>query len=66
MTGTIKTLHANGFGFIHADADGLEYFFHHTCCSTLFELLEEGQKVVFDSAPSNGKGPRADHVAAVA
>jgi CspA family cold shock protein len=61
--GTIKRITDKGFGFI-ATADGMEYFFHHSACtSTPFDQLREGQSVSF-TVGQGPKGPRAENVQA--
>jgi CspA family cold shock protein len=59
--GTIKRITDKGFGFI-ATADGTEYFFHQSACtSTRFDDLREGQAVAF-TVGQGPKGPRAENV----
>ena len=59
--GTIKRITDKGFGFI-ATAEGKEYFFHQSACSsTPFDDLREGQSVSF-TVGSGPKGPRAENV----
>jgi cold shock protein len=62
QNGTIKRLVSDkGFGFILA-ADGNEYFFHSSACSSApFDELREGQAVIFD-AGNGPKGPRGENV----
>ena len=60
-SGTIKRLTEKGFGFIAA-ADGTEYFFHRSSCtSTPFDSLREGDNVTF-TIGQGPKGPRAENV----
>ena len=60
-TGTIKRITDKGFGFIAA-ADGTEYFFHQTACtSTPFDSMREGEQVSF-TVGQGPKGPRAENV----
>ena len=64
MRGTVKRhLEQKGFGFI-SDAQGVEYFFHHTACNRgEFNTLKEGDKVEFTvSETPSQKGPRAEDV----
>lgn len=64
MTGTIKTRHENGFGFI-SGGDGKDYFFHRTSleADAMFDLLAVGDEVEFDAvSPAPSKGPRARDV----
>jgi cold shock CspA family protein len=59
LTGSVRSLHEKGFGFIVAD-DGTEYFFHRSSCDA-FDLLARGTAVRF--TPTDGpKGPRAEGV----
>ena len=63
-TGTIsKIIVDKGFGFIRADGESGERFFHRSAVrgSAMFEMLREGQQVVFD-ATQGDKGPRAENV----
>jgi len=61
MNGTIKRITDKGFGFI-ATAEGKEYFFHRSACSsTPFDDLREGQTVSFTEG-QGPKGPRAENV----
>jgi len=64
INGTIKRLVSDkGFGFVGA-ADGSEYFFHRSACSTVrFEELQEGQTVKFTKG-QGPKGPRAENIQA--
>ena len=60
-TGTIKRITDKGFGFIAA-ADGTEYFFHQSACtSTPFDSMREGEQVTF-TVGQGPKGPRAENV----
>jgi CspA family cold shock protein len=60
-SGTIKRLTDKGFGFIAA-ADGTEYFFHQSACtSTAFDSMREGENVTF-TIGQGPKGPRAENV----
>jgi len=60
-TGTIKRITDKGFGFIAA-ADGTEYFFHRSACtSTPFDSMREGDNVTF-TIGQGPKGPRAENV----
>ncbi len=60
-TGTIKRLTDRGFGFI-ATPDGVEYFFHHSACTTRpFDSMHEGDSVTF-TLGRGPKGPRAENV----
>ena len=61
--GTIKRLVTDkGFGFVAADGEETEYFFHQSACNGCsIDELREGQAVTFD--PGQGpKGPRAENV----
>ena len=51
MTGTIKTLKENGFGFISAEAlNGKDIFFHgNALVGVAFNDLREGDKVTFET-----------------
>jgi CspA family cold shock protein len=61
--GTIKRITDKGFGFIAA-ADGTEYFFHQSACtSTPFDSLRLGEGVTF-TVGQGPKGPRAENVKA--
>ena len=51
-----------GFGFIVADGEEGEYFFHSTAVTGEFEDLAPGDKVTF-SKVTTGKGKRAVGVA---
>ncbi|HEV3124592.1 MAG TPA: cold shock domain-containing protein [Candidatus Dormibacteraeota bacterium] len=64
MNGTIKKIASDrGFGFLAADEDGKEYFFHRSGLDSAvnFESLGVGEKVSFDVEPSD-RGPRATRV----
>lgn len=57
----LKRITDRGFGFI-ATADGAEYFFHQSACtSTPFDSLREGETVTF-TLGQGPKGPRAENV----
>ena len=73
MTGVIKRLVTDhetgkpkGFGFIRADGEPTEYFFHHSSLEQTtrrWEELREGDRVAFSPiAGPVGKGPRAIEV----
>jgi CspA family cold shock protein len=65
-TGTVKKVVSDrGFGFITADDDGKDYFFHRDGLvrSLDFDRLGGGEKVSFD-VESSPRGPRAVKVAA--
>lgn len=62
----IRIVEEKGFGFIRAEATGLEYFFHRTGYNgdwgKLSRKVERGQvSVQFVETPSP-KGPRAENV----
>jgi len=58
----VRILADKGFGFIKADEDGKEYFFHHSSCyGGTFADLTVGARVTFEETDS-GKGPRAEMV----
>lgn len=63
MDGQIKKVFPDkGFGFIRALNGKQEYFFHRSAVrGTLFESLNENDKVTFDVSDGQ-KGPRADNV----
>lgn len=62
MTGKVKThMVDKGYGFIKADEDGSEYFFHISNCESNFTELKPGRRVQFESVPS-AKGKRAENV----
>lgn len=62
MTGTIKTLKENGFGFIAAEGQAKEVFFHSSALvDVAFEDLRQGDLVSFDTESSD-RGPRAINV----
>ena len=65
-TGTVKRLVSEkGFGFIVANDNAAEYFFHSSACaSEPFDSLREGQNVTFDVG-LGPKGPRAENVRVV-
>jgi CspA family cold shock protein len=63
MNGRIARLVVEkGFGFVRGDDDSVERFFHRSAVvGQPFELLQEGQPVVFEEEQS-AKGPRARRV----
>lgn len=62
MTGTIKTLTDKGFGFISAEGQEKEIFFHSSALvDVTFDALHQGDMVSFDTESSE-KGPRAINV----
>ncbi len=62
MTGTIKTLTDKGFGFITAEGEEKEIFFHSTALvGVTYDELNEGDTVSFETEDSD-KGPRAVNV----
>lgn len=66
MTGTIKTLNERGFGFIAAEGQAKEIFFHSSSLvDVTFEELRQGDMVSFDTESSD-RGPRAINVARAA
>lgn len=65
MFGTIRKLVTDkGFGFIKAEGDGGEYFFHHSGCvpEVNFNSLREGDRVQFAEDEPGPKGDRAKDV----
>jgi CspA family cold shock protein len=57
-SGTIKRITDKGFGFIAA-ADGTEYFFHRSACtSTPFDSMREGDNVY--DRPGSERSPRRE------
>ena len=63
-TGTVKKVVSDrGFGFITADDDGREYFFHLSAIAPPleFERIAGGDKVKFE-IENDPKGPRARNV----
>lgn len=49
MTGTIKTLKEQGFGFIAREGEAKDLFFHSKdCVGVKFEELKEGDTVSFE------------------
>ena len=63
-TGTVKKVVSDrGFGFITADDDGREYFFHRSAIAPPleFERIAGGDKVKFE-IENDPKGPRARNV----
>jgi len=62
MTGTIKTLTEKGFGFISAEGQEKEIFFHSSALvGVSYDQLAVGNSVSFDTEDSD-KGPRAVNV----
>lgn len=62
MTGTIKTLTDKGFGFISAEGQEKEIFFHSSALvGVTYDQLAVGNTVSFDTEDSP-KGPRAVNV----
>ena len=62
MTGTFKTLTDKGFGFITAEGEEKEIFFHSTALvGVTYDELNEGDTVSFETEDSD-KGPRAVNV----
>lgn len=62
MTGTIKTLTDKGFGFITAEDQDKEIFFHSSSLvDVTFDELATGDTVEFETEESD-KGPRAASV----
>lgn len=62
MTGTIKTLTDKGFGFITAEGQEKELFFHSSALvGVTFDELRQGDTVSFETEASE-KGPRAVNV----
>ena len=62
MNGEIKTLTDRGFGFIAAEGQDKEVFFHSSALvGVSFNELQTGDKVSFDIEQSD-KGPRAVNV----
>ncbi len=63
MTGIIKRINSEkGFGFITPDGGDKDVFFHSSALvGVSFAELREGEKVSFDTEPSE-KGPRAANV----
>lgn len=63
MTGTIKTLKEQGFGFIARDGEAKDLFFHSNDLSGVrFDELKVGDAVTFDVVDTP-KGPSAKNVA---
>jgi CspA family cold shock protein len=51
-TGTIKSLRDRGFGFITPEGGNEDLFFHHSAVTNGgFEMMQEGEKVTFDTEP---------------
>lgn len=62
MNGTIKRLTDKGFGFITAEGDDKDIFFHNSSLvGVTFEELQEGDAITFETEDSE-KGPRAINV----
>jgi len=62
MNGTIKTKTDRGFGFISADGEEKDLFFHSSDLSGVtFEELQQGAKVEFD-VEQGDRGPSAKNV----
>lgn len=63
MTGTIKTLKENGFGFISSEElGGKDLFFHgNSLVGVSFNELKEGETVTFETE-DGPKGPSAVNV----
>jgi len=61
--GTIKTLTDKGFGFIAAEGEEKDLFFHanDVVGETSFDDLQEGDEVEFEISSSD-KGPKAADV----
>ena len=63
MTGTIKTLKPQGFGFISREGEAKDLFFHSKELNGVtFEELKEGDTVSFELIETD-KGPAATNVA---
>jgi cold shock protein len=62
-TGTVKWFNAaKGFGFIQPEDGSKDLFVHHTAIEgDGYRTLEEGEKVSFETTPSD-KGPKAVNV----
>lgn len=60
----IRLISDKGFGFIRADSDSKEYFFHQSGMREDFSRLQEGQAVEFE-ATQGPKGPRAEQISLV-
>lgn len=62
MEGEIKKLTSKGFGFIDAEGEEDDLFFHSNELEGVdFDELEEGDKVTFEKGDSP-KGPNATNV----
>lgn len=62
MTGVIKKLTDKGFGFISAEGQAKDLFFHSKALvGVMFDELREGETVSFDVEDSQ-KGPSAVNV----
>jgi CspA family cold shock protein len=63
-TGTVKKVVSDrGFGFITADDDGKDYFFHRSAVASSldFDRLAGGERVKFE-VQQDPKGARANNV----
>jgi cold shock protein len=61
MEGTIKWFDTTkGFGFIHCEEEGKDYFVHHSALPEGMQL-NEGDKVTFDPVETE-KGVQAQNV----
>ena len=62
MTGTIKTLTDKGFGFIAAEGQEKEIFFHSSALQNVtYDELNVGDNVSFETEDTD-RGPRAVNV----
>lgn len=62
MNGTIKTLTDKGFGFIAAEGEDKDVFFHSSALvDVTFDELNAGDAITFEIEDSE-KGPRATDV----
>lgn len=62
MNGVIKKLTDRGFGFIGAEGQAKDLFFHSkSCVGMMFDDLREGDAVSFD-IENSPKGPSAVNV----
>jgi len=57
----VRVVCDRGFGFIRANKDGVDYFFHRSACEPLFPTLLAGTPVTFIVGESR-KGPRAEAI----
>ena len=65
MTGVVKTLNKNGFGFISREGQVKDLFFHSTDLQGVsFDELKEGDKVTF-TIEEGQKGPAAKGVSRI-